>query len=200
VAGWGAVEGESPIDPSGLRNRGAIRNRRELAAAEARGIHRAMVKYLAARPSRRSAPFTFEWFLKLHREMFGEVWTWAGILRTHDLNLGVTHALIREQLAALVADLHSWTGFGHALEDQAVWLHHRAVSIHPFENGNGRWSRLLANIWLRRHERPIILWPDRLLGPTSAVRGDYIDAMRAGDHGNFGPLGRFHDRFRETKD
>ena len=41
------------------------------------------------------------------------------------------------------------------LSEQAVLLHHRAVQIHPFENGNGRWSRLLANIWLKKHAHPI---------------------------------------------
>jgi Fic family protein len=27
----------------------------------------------------------------------------------------------------------------------AVRLHHRLVSVHPFPNGNGRWSRLAAD-------------------------------------------------------
>jgi len=71
---WEPLAGETPIDPSGLRHQGSITNRRELAAAEALNINRAFLKYLAAKPSSRSATFEFAWFLKLHREMFGEVW------------------------------------------------------------------------------------------------------------------------------
>jgi fido (protein-threonine AMPylation protein) len=170
-----------------------------LAAAEARNISKAFLKYLAARPSFRSAPFDYPWFLKLHREMFGDVWTWAGGVRTHDLNIGVPHFQVLEQLAALVGDLHSWSGFGHALEIQAVWLHHWAVRIHPFENGNGRWARLLSNIWLKTHGEPIVAWPDRLLGVASEVRDEYLDAIRAADGGNHDLLAGLHRRFTERE-
>ena len=76
---------------------------------EALNINKAFLKYLASRPSSRAAPFDYEWFLKLHREMFGDVWIWAGVGRTHDLNLGVPHFQIVEQLSALVGDLSSWS-------------------------------------------------------------------------------------------
>lgn len=33
----------------------------------------------------------------------------------------------------------------------ATRIHHRAVQIHPF--ANGRWSRMLANIYLRQHDK-----------------------------------------------
>ena len=49
---------------------------------------------------------------------------------------------------------------GTSLLDQAVFLHHRAVAIHPFPNGNGRWSRLISNIWLKLHDQPIVRWPE----------------------------------------
>lgn len=170
-----------------------------MAAAEALNVNRAFLKYLAARPSSRSAPFDSRWLLKLHGEMFGDVWTWAGQVRTHDLNLGVAHHHIVESLSALVADLHSWSGFDHPIEVQAVWLHHRAVQIHPFENGNGRWARLLSNIWLMLHERPIVAWPDRLLGETSEVRDEYLRAIQAADAGDDGRLTDLHRRFEERR-
>jgi Fic-DOC domain mobile mystery protein B len=192
---WESLPGETPIDPSGLRRRGSITNRGELAAAEARNINKAFLKYLATKPSERAAPFDFEWFLDLHREMFGEIWTWAGVVRTRDLNLGAPHHQVVERLAALVGDLHSWTGYGHSLEMQAVWLHHRSVEIHPFENGNGRWARLLANIWLKRHEEPIVFWPDQLLGAASAIRSEYLAAVQAADRGDYDALAELHRRF-----
>ena len=193
----GSAPGETPIDPSGLKNRGAITTRRELADAEARNINKAFLKYLAARPDPRSAPFDYDWLLGLHREMFRDVWEWAGVIRTHDLNIGAAHFEIRERLAALVGDLEVWAEYKHPIEMQAVWLHHRAVWIHPFENGNGRWARLLANVWLKRHGEPITAWPDRVIGTASEVREEYLAAIRAADEQNFDALAALHARFRE---
>ena len=195
MSAWPSRPGETPIDPSGLKKRGSVTNRRELSAIEAANINEAFLKYLASKPTSRSAPFDYEWFLQLHREMFRDVWTWAGALRTRDANIGVPHFQIVEQLSALVGDLHSWSGFGHSLEIQAVWLHHKAVWIHPFENGNGRWARLLSNIWLKLHGAPIVCWPDQLLGAASAVREEYLAAIKAADGGNYDGLTELHRRF-----
>ncbi len=46
---WPAIPGETPIDPSGLRDR-SITTRPELCRAEAMNIRKAYVKYLAAAP------------------------------------------------------------------------------------------------------------------------------------------------------
>ena len=191
------LPGETPIDPSGLRHRGSINSRQELAAAEALNINEAFLKYLAATPSSRSAPFDYPWLLKLHKDMYGDVWTWAGHVRSHDLNIGVPHFQVTEMLTALLGDLHSWSDFDHPLQTQAVWLHHKAVEIHPFENGNGRWARLLSNIWLKRHGESIVAWPDDLLGDASAIRDTYLDAIRAAGDGDYEPLSELHRRFVE---
>ena len=66
------VPGQTPLDDlSGLRIRG-ITNMAELSAAEAENIRKATIKYLAARPTRRSARFDVLWMRKLHIEMFGD--------------------------------------------------------------------------------------------------------------------------------
>jgi len=176
---------------------GLITTRRELAAAEARNINEAFRKYLAAKPTTRSAPFDFDWFLELHREMFGDVWEWAGVIRSHDTNIGPPHFAVREQLTALVDDLHAWSGYGHPVARQAVWLHHRGVKIRPFESGNGRWARLLANVWLKRHDEPIVAWPDEVPGTASRVRAEYLEAVRAADRLEYDALAGLHTRFRE---
>lgn len=193
---WEPVEGETPIDPSGLKKPGSIKNRRQLAAAEAHNINKAFLKYLASKPSRRSARFDYSWFLRLHGEMFGDVWDWAGCLRTHDVNIGAQHFQITEQLSALVADLDSWTGFGHSIADQACWLHHKAVQIHPFQDGNGRWARLLSNIWLKLRDEPVVAWPGQLLGDSSAVRSGYLVAIKQADTGDYSALLELHKRFQ----
>jgi Fic family protein len=77
---------------------------------------------------------------------------------------------------------------------QASRLHHQAVHIHPFENGNGRWSRALANVWLRLHDNPLTAWPQEL-GTESPVRDEYIAAIKAADRGDEGALLELHRRY-----
>ena len=74
------------------------------------------------------------------------------------------------------------------LVEQAVRLHHRAVQIHPFYNGNGRWARLLGNILLRLQGHPETRWPETLLGVESTIRGEYLAAIKEADLGNYEPL------------
>ena len=93
-----------------------------------------------------------------------------------------------------------WPGVSHGrnLQDQAVFLHHRAVQIHPFPNGNGRWSRLLSNIWLKRNDELIVRWPEEVIGTVSMHRAEYIAAVRQADQGEYVPLQELHRRFLET--
>jgi Fic-DOC domain mobile mystery protein B len=184
---WHAIPGETPIDPSHLKDR-SITTRLELCRAEALNIRKAYVKYLAATPSERLAPFDYSWLLRLHKEMFGDVWIWAGRLRQQDVNLGIAWSQVSEQVLALNYDLLHWGESGMSLLEQAARLHYRAVWIHPFMNGNGRWARLLANIWLKRHKAPLVLWPEEIIAQESVVRNDYLAALKAADHGDFDPL------------
>ena len=166
-----------------------------LNAAEAEGIRKVMVKYLAETPTRRSAPFTVAWMQRLHRDMFSRIWTWAGEFRTHETNIGSPAHQVSVELHRLALDLRVWEQSKMDFLEQAVRLHHGAVRIHPFSNGNGHWSRLLANIWLKMHGAPLIFWPEPSIGVASEVRGEYLDAIRAADRGEFAPLLALHQRF-----
>ncbi|MBN1911395.1 MAG: mobile mystery protein B [Pirellulales bacterium] len=195
TSGWRPIPGETPIDPSGLKDR-SIKTREDLARAEERSIRGAYVKYLAARPSKRVAPYDRAWMQKLHREMFDDVWEWAGEFRQVDLNLGCRWWDIPQQVHSLCEDLKYWK-MGFPLLDQVVFLHHRAVAIHPFLNGNGRWARLLANIWQYIGNGKRTLWPEATLGNTSPIRTEYIHAVKMADKGDFEPLKTLHARYAQ---
>lgn len=190
-----AVPGETPIDDiSGLKISG-ICTRAQLSEFEARNIAQALFKYNRPRLSRRSAKFDVPWCLRLHHEMFGDVWAWAGTVRTRDLNLGVRFPMIVEQLQGLLDDLEYWRTNLPDFVEQGARLHHRAVKIHPFLNGNGRWSRLLSNIWLWLNRQPHTQWPEAAIGATSVLRTAYIAAILKADEGDYGHLIDLHRRY-----
>jgi hypothetical protein len=73
VAFGPTIPGETPIDDvSELKIKG-ITLRHELNEYEAKNILKAVIKYLAKKPSRRLAPFDLNWLRRLHREMLGAV-------------------------------------------------------------------------------------------------------------------------------
>ncbi len=193
-----SIPGQTPLDDiSGLRDR-SIRTQAQLNAAEAENIRKAVMKNLVAAPTRRSARFDLAWVCGVHAEMFGDVWQWAGEIRTTELSVGVPAHQVLPALQSLLDDLHAWAGFGMTFVEQGARLHHRAVFIHPFRNGNGRWARLVANIWLRRNGAGIVEWPEATIGAVSTIRDDYLGVVRAADAGDYEPLIAMHERYTRS--
>ena len=73
----------------------------------------------------------------------------------------------------------------------AVRLHHKLVQIHPFPNGNGRVSRLMADLLLEKLEGTKLYWGDTNLANVSEIRSAYISALRKADAGDYSDLLRF---------
>ena len=66
-------------------------------------------------------------------------------------------------------------------EVEAAWLHHEFVRIHPFQDGNGRMSRLLvAYIFVRNGEFPPVI--------TARGKDDYITMLEVADEGDLRPF------------
>lgn len=194
--GWVPTPGETPIDDvSGLLLPG-VGTRRQLNQAEAENVAVAASKYLVGRITERDAPFTFDWMFGLHREMFGRVWAWAGKPRTVGLNLGCPAHDVEAQVWDLAQCIAYFGGDPARRIEDAALVHYRAVKIHPFLNGNGRWSRMLANVWLHRYGEPPVVWPEPDLGETSPIRGAYLDALRAADRNDHRPLVELHRRYQ----
>jgi Fic-DOC domain mobile mystery protein B len=189
------IPGATPLENvEGLRQ--PVHTRAELDVIELANIAKATTKYLARKPTRRMAPFTRTWLLKLHKEMLGDVWRWAGTLRDSELNIGAPVYRISPMLEELVRDLAYW---GNDIVADAAMLHARAVGIHPFKDGNGRWARLLANIWSKQNDGPVVLWPEPDLRQTgSSLRTRYIEAVKRADQSEYEPLIELHRRYSET--
>lgn len=156
---------------------------------EAKNITKATLKYLSAKPDKKLAPFTYEWLLTLHKDMFSDVWDWAGKIRQVELSIGVKAYLVSTEIKKLVDDLEFWEkNKSFDVIEIASRLHHRAVQIHPFKNGNGRWSRMLANIYLKQNNLEVTKWNENLLSKENPHRDDYIKALKKADDGDYRDL------------
>ena len=152
--------------------------------AETQNIGRA-VSWLFSHRRRPESVTREAWLKNLHRRMYGEVWTWAGQYRTTDRNRGVPYWQIRADMHNLEADVHSWladTTSGRYGDDEcALRFGYRLVAIHPFPNGNGRWSRLASDALVLALGRPRFTWGRNSLVEPSALRRNYIAALQTAD-------------------
>lgn len=139
---------------------------------------------------RKKDSLTVDFFLRLHKKMFGSVWRWAGQFRTSDKNIGVPVWQISTELKKLCDDVSFWIENATYPPDEiAVRFHHRLTVIHPFPNGNGRHARLMTDIVLvKLLGQPHFTWGSGNLVDAGTCRKQYIDALHAADQRDFGPL------------
>lgn len=133
-----------------------------------------------------SEDFVFE----LHRRMFGEVWKWAGEARRSNKNMGIDWTQIHIELRKLLDDCKHWIDHKAFPEDEiAVRFSHRMVVIHPFPNGNGRHSRLIADILVSHGlGQPVFSWGSINLTAKGTARLAYLKALKQADEGNYQSL------------
>lgn len=131
-----------------------------------------------------------ERFLRgLHHRMFGDVWRWAGEPRLTERNIGIDAYRIGPELRLLIEDARFWIDNGsYPPEEIAVRFHHRLVAIHPFPNGNGRLSRLAADLLAVQLGLDRFSWGSANLVEAKATRKAYVEALRAADGHDIGPL------------
>jgi Fic-DOC domain mobile mystery protein B len=155
-----------------------ISTRAELNAAEQENI--ALGQDWAMR--RRRDILTESFVKSLHLHMFNDVWRWAGEFRTSERNIGIDHWEIRAALRVLLDDTNEWIKRKTYPPDEiAVRFHHRLVWIHPFPNGNGRLSRLAADLLAVQLGQERFTWGSGNLVTIADLRKRYVDALRAAD-------------------
>jgi Fic-DOC domain mobile mystery protein B len=192
-------EGATPInDCSGLIPTW-VHNLNDLNRVEAENIFQAQRKYLRSSIADPKKWFQVGELITIHRAMFENVWEWAGIYRKSVTSVGVKPSLIPLQLAELCLEVNAWFQYPTELTflEMAARIHHRLVFIHPFENGNGRFSRLIADRFLFAWKCSYPIWPNRL-NEDSLIRKDYIQTLKRADKGDYEPLVLFIKNYGAT--
>ncbi len=187
--------GQTPLEEEekdGLKI-ASISTKAELDELEQKNVEEA-VAWLYGRKLKAGKILTPGFICDLHKRMFGGVWKWAGRFRTTQKNLGVRAREIPVALKMLLDDTLYWLENSTYPPDEiAIRLKHRIVAIHCFANGNGRHSRLMADLLAEKvFGRPAFTW-----GASSRdadIRKVYIDAVRQADQGHWAPLMDFARR------
>lgn len=190
----GHNEGQTPLDEEEREGLliPSISTRGELNEHEQRNIEQAVQWSLGLKPKPERL-FTEEFIRSVHKRMFAEVWSWAGEFRKTDKNLGVEKWGIATELRLLLDDTSFWhANETHTPDETALRFKHRLVSIHCFPNGNGRHSRLMADIIVEKlYRRPVFSWgAGRRLGDIDA-RTAYLKAVKSADTGDYTQLLEF---------
>ncbi len=138
-----------------------------------------------------------EKFIKdLHKRMYGDVWKWAGEYRKTDKNIGVKWTQIQIELKNLMDDTKYWIdNKTYPPEEIAIRFKHRIVPIHCFANGNGRHSRIMADIIIESvFGKETFGWHQSNMVKADEKSKEYIKALKEADKGNIKPLMKFAEK------
>lgn len=169
----------------------SLSTRAQLHEIERLNIHAARVWAMRSKVLRRDDLLSEEFCGELHRRMFGGVWRGAGKYRSTDSIAGWEPGRIAEGVALFLADAEGWLRYAtYPVHEAAVRLHHRLVSVRPWQNGNGRHARLVADVVVASMNEAPLTWGS--LAPLPhAARSRYIEAIRAADGGDMAALVAF---------
>jgi Fic-DOC domain mobile mystery protein B len=188
--------GATPLEPEDLEGLipDFVATRADLNVVEFENITKALPWALQrARRLQSQGVLAYGFMMELHRRMFGDVWTWAGTPRRRETNIGVAPQLIPSQSMQTLDDAKYW----HAEkvfepDDLAARTHCRLVSVHPFVNGNGRCTRLMADLYLTSIGASPFTWGGTNLDVDGSGRAEYIAALvKAADTDDYAGLIQF---------
>ena len=187
-------EGQTPLDEDekrGLKNK-TISTKEELDEFEQLNIEKAVEWTIHANLI--SDKILTKKFIKdLHKRMYSDVWKWAGQFRKSEKNIGITWTQIDLELKKLLDDTKYWIEEKiYSSDEIAIRFKHRLVSIHCFPNGNGRHSRMMADIIIESiFDKKIYTWQMSNMVKADETRKQYINTLKEADKGNINPLIEF---------
>ena len=186
------IDGQTPLDEEekeGLLIK-TISTRGDLDEFEQLNIEKAVL-WTVKRKFKADTILSDAFIKDLHRRMYGDVWKWAGEFRKTNKNIGTDKLQIAVELRTLIDDCKFWIANNSFSPDEiAMRFKHRLVSIHCFTNGNGRHSRLMADIIAEQlFKQPVFSWGAG--NNNIEVRSKYLKSVRAADAGEYGLLVEF---------
>jgi Fic-DOC domain mobile mystery protein B len=185
------IDGQTPLDEEEKEGLliPSITTREELDEFEQLNIEKA-IQWTFGKKIKAEQLFTEKFIRDLHKRMYGEVWKWAGTFRTSEKNIGIKSYLIAIELKQLLDDALFWMQKNtYKPEELAIRFKHRLVSIHCFANGNGRHSRLMADLIMEKlFESKFFSWGSANLVKPTEARSNYIKAVREADKHVIEPL------------
>jgi len=187
-------DGQTPFDEDekeGLKIK-SITTQKELDEFEQLNIEKAIEWTIHA--NLKPEKILTEKFIKdLHKKMYGDVWKWAGEFRRTNKNIGINWTQIEIELKNLIDDTKYWIeNKTYSPEEIAIRFKHRIVAIHCFPNGNGRHSRVIADIIIESiFGKEIFTWHNSNMLKADETRKSYILALKEADNGNIIPLIEF---------
>jgi len=185
------IDGQTPLDEEEKEGLliPSIATRGELDEFEQQNIEQA-VQWTFGRSFKPETVFTEDFVRLLHKRMFGEVWAWAGTFRKTNKNIGIDKWQIPIELRCLLDDVRYWHENNTYPPDEiAVRFKNRIVRIHCFANGNGRHSRLIADIIIEKiYKLPVFSWGAVQLSGEGDVRAAYLRAVKAADKRDYSQL------------
>ena len=186
-------DGATPLDEDDLEGLipEFVATRGDLNVVESENITKAL-PWARAQATRRGpgGVLDYAFLFELHKRMFGDVWRWAGTQRTRGTNIGVEPAQIPERTKQAIDDARYWHDHvTYPADELAARVHRRLVAVHPFPNGNGRCTRLIADLYLVSRDEARFTWgAGGNLDEGGDARELYLDALRAADGDDYGPL------------
>lgn len=128
-----------------------------------------------------------KFFKTLHKKMFESVWKWSGTFRKTNKNIGVEPHSIAVEIKKLCDDCKYWIEHqSYDWDELSARFHHKVVWIHPFPNGNGRFSRILTDLLRKAHGHPKLTWGQNTFvkndfSTESQLRAEYILSLKEAD-------------------
>jgi Fic-DOC domain mobile mystery protein B len=178
------IDGQTPLseeEKDGLKIP-SITTREELDEFEQLNIEKA-IQWTFGKKIKAEELLSEKFVKDLHKRMYGDVWKWAGSFRISEKNLGIKSYLIPVQLKQLIDDAKFWyenNTFPSA--EIAIRFKHELVSIHCFPNGNGRHSRLMADLIMEKlFGEQFLSWGSSNLVNVTDKRKEYISALKLAD-------------------
>lgn len=190
VSGLKEAQFEAGSGDKVLRNLQGVTDLEEMNIVEANALAEATNTII--RQFDQEHRFTADDICHLHKIWLGKIYEWAGQYRQVNVSKGDFTFAMAAQVPKLMAQLEQeqlrkYTPclFGEKEEVvQAIAeVHTELVLIHPFREGNGRVSRLLATLMALQAGLPLLDF-----STMNEQKGNYFAAVQAGMERNYKPM------------